>query len=95
MGSPTYQQLIDLLAEAESISSHPQCVLSTAEILTTNFSHLFPHIKIGRPGRFLETVRRINSPLTKAVWTGEVTKQTYLKRSWIPRTRNTSSEQGT
>ena len=72
MSSSMYQQLIDLLTEAE-----------------------FPHIKIERLGRFLETVRCINSPLIKAVWTGKVSKQTYLKRLWVPRTRNTSSEQGT
>ena len=49
-------------------------MLITAGILTTNFSDLFSQIKTGSPGRFLETVPRVDSTLTKGVWTG-VTKR--------------------
>ena len=57
MAQPTYKELIQLLEQAEA---HEGAQLSTAELLTANFSQLYPHIKIGRLGRFLETVRRIN-----------------------------------
>ena len=33
--------------------------VSVAELFTAKFSHRFPHIRIGRPGRFFKTVRRI------------------------------------
>ena len=75
MTAPTYQQLIELLEEAEKLASQPGAVLSAAELLTTNFSHLYPHIKIGRPGRFLETVHRINGPMKSSSLRGKVAKQ--------------------
>ena len=92
MSAPTYKELIQLLNEAESVTSSHHSVLSTAEVLTMNFSHLYPHIEIGRPGRFLETVRRINSPVRSCTWKGTTSKQSYLKRLWSPKIRNTKSQ---
>ena len=40
MTAPTYQQLIELLDEAEKLE--PESSLSVAEILTTNFSIAHP-----------------------------------------------------
>ena len=87
MTAPTYQQLIELLEEAEKLASQPGAVLSAAELLNTNFSRLYPHIKIGRPGRFLETVRRINGPLLKGKLEGSC-RESYLRKEWKPRIRN-------
>ena len=53
MATPTYQQLIGMLSKAEREASEGG--VSVAELLTAKFSHRFPHIRIGRPGRFLET----------------------------------------
>ncbi len=57
MVKPTYKELLELLEQAEA---HVGTQLSTAELLTAKFSELYPNIKVGRPGRFLETVGRIN-----------------------------------
>ena len=85
MTAPTYQQLIELLDEAEKLE--PESSLSVAEILTTNFSIAHPDIKIGRPKRFLETVSRISAPVKKGKL--ETTHlMSYLQREWIPRVRN-------
>ena len=92
MSAPTYKELIQLLNEAESVTSSHHSVLSIAELLTMNFSHLYPHIEIGRPGRFLETVRRINSPVRSYTWKGTTSKQSYLRRLWSPKIRNTKSQ---
>ena len=68
----------------------PHSILSTAEVLTAKFSELFPHVKIGRPGRFLETVRRLQAPLRSGRLKGSC-HRSYLKRTWMPRLRNMSS----
>ena len=86
MTSPTYKELIELLEKAEKSASEPGNVLSTAEILTANFSCLYPHIKIGRPARFLETVNRINAPIVKGSL-DESSREPYLRKEWKPRTR--------
>ena len=86
MAEPTYKKLIDLLEEAEA-SVGPHSILSTADVLTATFSELFPHVKIGRPGRFLETVRRLQAPLRSGKLK-EDDREMYLKRLWMPRTRN-------
>ena len=89
--APTYLELIQLLNESESAAIDPCNVHSTAEILTTRFSERYPHIKIGRPGRFLETVRRIDGPIKSDRLKG-TSRRSYLKRKWTPRTRNTVSQ---
>ena len=92
VSTPTYRELIKLLNKAETAASSRQPgVLSTAELLTTQFSRLYPHIKIGRPGRFLETVRRIDGPIRNGKLKGTC-RQSYLKRRWTPRTRNPGTQ---
>ena len=85
MATPTYQQLIQMLSRAESEAG--DSAASVAELLTAKFSHRFPHIRVGRPGRFLETVRRIAGPIKHQRLNGSA-RRSYLKRRWTPRTRN-------
>ena len=85
---PTYKELTRLLGQAEAQAG---VQLSTAELLTAKFLELYPHIKIGRPGRFLDTVRRINAPIRSGNLTGEE-RRLYLERQWVPRVRNVTSE---
>ena len=60
-----------------------------AEFLMAKFSELYPGIKVSRPGRFLETVRRINAPIKSGKL--QVDEQSlYLEREWIPRICNPS-----
>ena len=85
MATPTYQQLIGMLDKAESEAAGG--AVSVAELLCSKFSHRFPHIRVGRPGRFLETVRRIAGPIKCQRLKGSA-RRSYLKRRWAPRTRN-------
>ena len=85
MSQPTYKELIQLLDGAERDSSATQ---STAELLAARFCHLYPHITISRPGRFLETVRRIEGPIRSGKLKGP-SRKLYMRRHWTPRTRNT------
>ena len=84
MATPTYQQLIGMLSKAEREASDGG--VSVAELLTAKFSHCFPHIRVGRPGRFLETVR-IAGPMKLQRLKGSA-RRSYLKRRWAPRNRN-------
>ena len=62
MAALTYQELIGMLTKAEGEAADG--AVSVAELLTIKFSHRYPHIQIARrPGRFLETVRRIAGPV--------------------------------
>lgn len=88
MATPTYQQLIQILSKAESEAANDGAA-SVAEILAAKFSHRFPHIGVRRPGRFLETVRRIAGPIKHQRLIGSA-RRSYLKRRWTPRTRNTT-----
>ena len=85
MASPTYQQLIGMLSKAEREAADG--TVSVAELLTAKFAHRFPHIRIGRPSWFLETVRRIAGPIKLQRLKGSA-RRSYLKRRWTPRTRN-------
>ena len=84
MAQPTYKVMIRLLEQAEA-QAGPQ--LSVAEALTVNFSELYPHIEIARPGRFLETVKRISAPV-KSGTLKKSDRRSYLERCWAPRIRN-------
>lgn len=88
MSQPTYKELIQLLSEAEKDQSDMQ---STAELLAARFRDLYPHVSISRPGRFLETVRRIAGPIQNSKLKG-VSRKLYLKRRWSPRSRNTVAQ---
>ena len=87
MATPTYQQLIQMLSKAESEAGDGAS--SVAEIFAAKFSRRFPHIGVQRPGRFLETVRRIADPIKHQRLIGSA-HRSYLKRRWTPRTRNTT-----
>ena len=89
---PTYQELISLLNDAESVIDG---VLSTAELVVEEFRLRYPHIYIGRPRRFLETIKRISGPIVNQKL-NESSEKSYLKRQWKPRIRNvTTKDQGT
>ena len=90
MSSPTYKDLIELLNEAEADQDEE---ISVAELLTTRFRQLYPHITISRPARFLATVQRINGPIGSGRLKGS-SRKLYLKRIWTPRIRNTRVKQG-
>ena len=87
MATPTYQQLIQMLSKAEGEAG--DSAASVAELLTAKFSCRFPHVRVGRPGRSLETVRRIAGPIKHQRLNGSA-RRSYLKRWWTPRTRNTT-----
>ena len=76
MATPTYQQLIGMLSKAEREAADG--TVSVAELLTAKFVHRFPHIRIGRPSRFLETVRRIAGPIKLQQLKGSACRS-YLK----------------
>ena len=86
---PTYGELIQLLGDAEkSAKNTGQCV---SELLCFHFQKLYPHIPIGRPGRFYDTVQRVAAPTrpsSRNPLCGSPLRS-YLKRSWSPRIRNT------
>ena len=85
MSGPTYKELIELLDEVESLDLGPS--RSTAEVLASRFCDSYPLIKIGRPGRFLETVQRISGPIKNGKLK-RTSRKSYLKTRWTPRTRN-------
>ena len=85
---PTYQELIELLNDAESTTGG---ALSTAELVAEEFKQRCPHIYIGRPGRFLETIKRISGPIINHKL-DESSNTSYLKRQWKPRIRNVTTE---
>jgi len=89
---PTYKELIELLNDAECVA---ECAFSTAELVAQEFRQRYPHIYIGRSGRFLETIRRIAGPITNQRLNAS-SQKSYLKRQWKPRIRNTTNQcQGT
>ena len=76
MATPTYQQLIQMISKAESEAG--DSAASVAELLTAKFSCRFPHVRVGRPGWFLETVR-IAGPIKHQRLNGSA-RRSYLKR---------------
>jgi hypothetical protein len=82
---------MDLLSEVQVVPERPEGNSSMAELLVTRFRELYPHIPIGRPGRFLETVRRIEAPVRGGTLKGS-DRKSYLKRKWAPRIRNTTAQ---
>ena len=86
---PTYGELIDVFEESEQ-----QCP-NNEELLCSKFTRLYPHIYIGRPRHFYETVSRIVAP-TKPSLRGECKLfgsplSSYRKRIWEPRIRNSAT----
>ena len=68
-----------MLSKAESEAGDGAA--SVSELLAAKFSHRFPRIRVGRPGRFLETVRRIADPITQFAW---IYSQVLLEMSMGP-----------
>lgn len=87
----THGELIELLYFAESkCEKHNDIELS--ELLVTLFKERHPSIYIGRPRRFLDTVRRIAAP-TRPSMIGESKidgdcLRAYMKKTWKPKIRN-------
>ena len=85
----TYGELIELLHQAES-----KCDNNTelSELLVALFKEKHPSIYIGRPRRFLDTVRGIAAPtrpstIGKSKLDGDCL-HVYLKKEWEPKIRN-------
>ena len=83
---PTYGELIDIFEDSEQ-----ECP-NNEELLCFKFHRLYPHIYIGRPRQFYETVSRIVAP-TKPSLRGDCKLfgsqlSSYRKRVWEPRIRN-------
>lgn len=90
---PTYGELIRMLCEAEAEAEAEGTQKSTPDILASKFSSHYPQIPISRPHRFCDTVKRIAGP-TRPSAIGETKLngsplQSYSKRHWAPRIRNT------
>ena len=84
---PTYGELIDIFQEVEGNS------LNNEHSLVSEFRKQFPKCPIGRPKRFFETVQRIAAPTQPSLighpkLSGSPL-QSYRKRVWQPRIRNT------
>jgi len=83
---PSYGEMIDLLSDVEK-----SCI-DVPETLCTQFRNLYPHIPIGRPDRFHDTVQRLAAP-TRPSLRGPSRLQgsplvTYRKRIWNPKINN-------
>lgn len=90
MAQPTYGDIINMLKDVEIEAQSSE--MSAVDILTAKFRHEYPHIVINRPSRFLDSIRRIAAPTRpSAVGPSKLSGsplRTYLKRTWVPRTRN-------
>jgi len=86
--NPTYGELIDTFEEVEG---RPDA----ADLLCVELCQRYPHIKIGRPSRLLDTVKRLIAPtrpsmLGPAKLTG-LPLANYRRRVWEPRIRSTGT----
>ena len=88
--SCTYKEIIEVLDKADSATG---CTQSASEFVYQEFMQRHPNIYIGRPSRFLETARRIAGPIKNGKLQGTA-RESYLKRQWTPRVRNTTAYQG-
>lgn len=87
--NPTYGELFSFLEAAELEAS--QTEVSTARILVRNFHLEYPTVPISRPGRFLDTVKRLAAatrPSAVRPAMAGTPLRSYLQRRWIPRIRN-------
>ena len=87
---PTYKTLLDLKGHADQLDyweRHPEVPCSGPQDLLAKWvTQLYPAILIQRPGRFYQTVERLQLP-TKTLKGDEL--DSYLSRTWIQRvTRN-------
>jgi len=83
---PSYGELIDLLSDAErELKEH------APELLCDKVRQRYPHVSIGQPARFFDTVTCLAAP-TRPSHTGPPKLcgsplSLYRKRDWIPRAR--------
>ena len=86
---PTFGELIAFLEAAESESN---AEASIAEIITLKVRTKYPEIPILRPSRFLDCMERLAAPTKpSSIGPPKLTHsplRSYLRREWIPRTRN-------
>ncbi len=85
----TYGELIELLHVAELRYVEEDVELS--ELVVTLFKKRYPSIYIGRPSRFLDTLRRIALPTRPHVVGKQLngdSLRSYLKQIWSPKIRN-------
>ena len=84
-------ELIELLHLAES-KCDKYSDIDLSKLLVTLFKERHPSIYIGRPRRFLDTVRRIAAPTRPSIigeskLNGDCLR-TYMKKTWKPKIRN-------
>ena len=92
---PTYGELFLFLEAAELEASQTGNVVSSADILERNFHMEYPAVPISRPGRFLDTVKRLaaaTKPSAMKPAMAGTPLRSYLQRRWIPRIRNTQGK---
>ena len=90
---PTYGELLEMLKNAERKASQSTINGCTSQILINELKDSYPDIPIGRPGRFLDTVKRIAAPtLTGKGKLEGIPLRSYLRRQWTPRIRNTTTQ---
>ena len=85
--SCTYKEIIEVLEKADGATYSTQ---STSKLVYQEFTQHHPNIYVGRPSRFLETARRIAGPIKNGKLQGTA-RESYLKRQWKPRVRNTTT----
>ena len=87
---PTYGELIAMLEDAEIEAKCSE--MSAPDLLETKFYSKYPHILISRPGRLFDSISRIAAPTrSSAIGPRKLDGsplQSYLERTWLPRTRN-------
>ena len=93
---PTYGELLMYLKDAELEATTRN--ESVAILLEAKLHSNYPTVYVGRPGRFMDTVRRIAAP-TQASSIGcrkleGEALASYIKRTWKPRIRTQLISQG-
>ena len=83
---PSYGEMIDLLSNVE------KSYVDVPETLCSQFREQYPHIPIGRPDRFYDTVKRLAAPTRPSI-KGPSKLQgsplvTYRRRTWVPKKNN-------
>ena len=86
MAQLTYGEIVKILEDVEILV---KCLLL---IFSVKFSQKYPHIVTSRPSCLFDSINRIAAPTRpSAVGPSKLNGsplRTYLKRTWVPRTRN-------
>ncbi len=91
---PTYGTLLKLKQLADGVEywlQHPDIPCSGPQMLLSKWvTSLFPAITVQRPGRFYQTVERLELPTTGRNSLNGLELEHYLQRTWTQKnTRNT------